>query len=72
MEEASKRVDLSAASLHPGHVGLPLFMLAATLALCLICSLVPLQRFDPPILKTLLLSGRLVPSAGRAPPSFWN
>jgi hypothetical protein len=72
MEEASKRVQLTAASLHPVHVGLPPFMLAATLALCLMCLPVLLQPFHPLILKTLPLSGTVVPSAGRAPPSCWN
>jgi hypothetical protein len=72
MEEASKRVQLTAASLHPVHVGLPPFMLAATLALCLMCLLVLLQPFHPLILKKLSLSGTFVPSAGRAPPSCWN
>jgi len=45
MEEASKSVELSASSLHPVQVGLPPFLLAATLALCLMCSLVLLRPF---------------------------
>jgi hypothetical protein len=72
MKEASKRVQLSIAPLHLRPAGLPLFMLPATLALCLMCSLVVLQLLHPLALKAFPLSGAIVPSAGRAPPSCWN
>jgi hypothetical protein len=72
VEEASKRVQLSAAPLHLIHAGLPLFMLPATLGPCLMCSLVLLQLFHPLTLKALSLSATVASSAGRAPPSFWN
>src|ERR1017187_1487735 len=72
MEEASKRVQLAVAPLHLRPAGLPLFMLPATLALCLMCSLVVLQLLHPLALKAFPLSGAIVPSAGRAPPSCWN
>jgi hypothetical protein len=72
MEEASKRVQLSVAPLHVMHAGLPLFMLPATLALCLMGVLVTLQRFRPVAFRLCTLDGATVPFAGRAPPFCWN
>ena len=68
MEEASKKVQLSAAPLQLQRASFPMFMLPATLALCLMCSPVFLRLLHPLVLKTLPLSGTIVPSAGRAPP----
>jgi hypothetical protein len=72
LEEASKRVQLGVAPLHLLRASPPLFTLPATLALCLMCSLVVLQLLHPLALKAFPLSGAIVPSAGRAPPSCWN
>lgn len=72
VEEGSKRLQQVVAPLHPQSTSLLLFMLPATLALCLMCSLLVLQLLHPPALKARLLDGAIVPSAGRAPPSCWN
>jgi len=67
LEEASKRVQLHVLRASP-----PLFMLPAILALCLLCSPVVLHLLHPLALKGRLLDGAIVPSNGRAPPSFSN
>ena len=69
MEEASKRLQLVVPPLHLQSSGAPLFILTATLALCLMGSVVVLQLLHPPALKARLLDGWTVPSGGRAPPS---
>ncbi len=71
VEESSKRVQLAVAALHLQHTSPPLFLLPATLALCLMCALVVWYR-QPLALKALVLEGATAPSAGRAPPSYWN
>lgn len=68
MEEASKRLQLVVAPLHLQSTSAPLFMLPATLTLCLMCWLVVLQLLRPSALKARLLNGSTVPSPGRAPP----
>lgn len=72
MEEASKRIQLSVSPLHLQSAGMLLFMLPATLALCLMCSPVLLQLWHPLPLKALPLRGMIVPAAGRAPPCHCN
>ncbi len=72
IEDASKRVQLGVAPFHLLRASPPLFMLAATLALCLMCSLVVLHLLYPLALRARLLDGAIVPSPGRAPPYCWN
>ncbi len=72
MEEASKRVQLVLAPLHLLRTIPPLPMLPALLVLCLMCALVVLQPLRAIASMTRVLKGEIVPSAGRAPPSFCN
>ncbi len=67
LEEVSKRVQLHVLRASP-----PLFMLPAILALCLLCSPAVLHLLRPLASKGRLLDGAIVPSNGRAPPSFSN
>ncbi len=72
MEDVSKRGQLAAAPLNLLRTSPPPSMLAATLALCLICVPVVLRSLHPLVLKVHVLDGTTVASAGRAPPSCWN
>lgn len=71
MEEASKRVRV-VAPLHLLRTSPPPPMLPALLALCLMCALVVLRPLHGIASTVRALEGEIVPSAGRAPPSFCN
>ena len=71
-EEASKRVQLAVAPLHAQRTSPPPFTLLILLALCLLCSLVELQRFSLLVSKVSPTTAVMFRPAGRAPPFCWN
>jgi|SRR5208283_51952 len=72
MEEASKRVQLVVAPLHLLGTSAPLPMLPAMLAFCLMYTPVVLRPLRPIASRAGVPEGAIIPSAGRAPPSFCN
>ena len=72
MEEASKRVQRVVAPLHLSRTSPPLSRLPAMLAFCLMYALVGLHLLRAIASTARVLKGEIVPSAGRAPPSFCN
>jgi hypothetical protein len=72
MEEASKRVQRALVPLHLLRTSPPLPMLPALLAICLMFALVVLRPLRAIASAARALEGEIVPSAGRAPPSFCN
>jgi hypothetical protein len=71
VEDASKKLQLAIAPLHLLRTIPPLFMLPATLTLCLFTPAL-VRAFRPAALTARVLDGAIVPSAGRAPPSCCN
>ena len=73
VEDASKKVQMAIAPLHPQRTNFPPSMLPAMLALCLMSAVIVLRPLRPMTLTARVRDGVLVQLSGRAPPlPRWN
>lgn len=73
MEDSSKRLQIAVVPLPLQRVVPPAFMLAATLVIWMMGALIVLGPLHILALKTRRLGATVIPSAGRAPPTYcWN